>query len=255
MTDQSNVFADVVAAPAPATLVTPQAQPTNVDYANLLSNIQNEQGQQKYDSLPKALEGLQHAQTYIPQLKTELQSKEQEIVSLRAELAQRTSVEDVVSRLTAQQKQAPEQGQPPATSGLDQQAVLQLVQQALGQAKQQDQYTSNAAQVQQALSQKFGEKSREMVEQRARELGTTPSELGKLASQNPALVLALFNAQASSSARPTTGSQHIPASYMPTAPVLERPAKSLLSGATSREQTEYMRKIKADVYAKHGITS
>ena len=250
MADQPNVFADEPVAP----VATNPAQAINTDYADLLKSIQNEQGQQKYDSLPKALEGLAHAQQYIPQLKTELQIKEQELATLKAELEKRAAVEDVVTRLTAQQKEHQDQGTPPQSSGLNEEAVLQLVQQALGQAKQQDQAKVNQAQVQQALSAKFGEKSREVVEQKARELGTTPAELGQLASRNPAMVLALFNTSAQPGVKPTTGSINIPPTYTNEYVPLEKPTKSLLSGATSREQKEFMAKVKADTYARLGVT-
>src|SRR5690606_3151116 len=137
MSDQTNVFAEQPevneSTKAP---VNNQAPDANSQYADLLNTIKNEQGQPKYDSLPKALEALVHSQQYIPQLKTELQTREQELATLRAELEKRSTVEDVVSRLTAQQDKPQDQGTPPATSGLDEQAVLQLVQKALGQAKQ-----------------------------------------------------------------------------------------------------------------------
>jgi hypothetical protein len=249
MADQANIFTDQQAAPA----AQQQAPDSSSLFADQLKGILNEQGQQKYDSLPKALEGLAHSQQYIPQLKTELLSKEAELVALRAQVAQQASIEDVVSRLSSQQKAPQELGTPPATSGLDEQAVMQLVQQQLGQAKQLDQQSANTAQVQQALSSKFGDKAAEMVQIKARDLNTTPEALGQLAKQNPSLVLALFNTSASSTTSPTIGSVNIPP-YSTDRPPLEKPTKSLLSGATSKQQREFMLKVKADVYAKHGIT-
>lgn len=246
---------DVFSTEAPAPQAAPvQAPAPTTEYADLLKGIVNEHGQQKYDSLPKALEGLANAQNYIPQLKTELQQKEQELANLKAELEKRAAVEDVVTRLTAQQREPQGPGTPPTPSGLDEQAVLQLVQQALGQAKASDQAANNRAQVQQALSSKFGEKSREVIQQKAQELGTTPEEIGQLASKNPAMVLALFNASVQPTVKPTTGSVTIPASYQQDRPALQKPAKSLLSGATSKQQKEFMQQVKAEIYAKHGIT-
>lgn len=223
------------------------------EYVDLLKLVRNEQGEQKYDSIPKALEGLVHAQQYIPQLQTTLQTKEAEIARLQAELNQRQGLEEVVNRLTAQQ-QNPVKDEPPVTSGLDQQAVINLVQQALAQSKQQDSAQANIAKVQDALSSKYGDKTVEVLEAKAKELGTTRQELGELASRNPAMVLALFNVQASQGAKPTTGSVSIPSSYKPPREELKRPEKSLLSGATSKDQAEFMRKIKEDVYAKYGVT-
>lgn len=246
MTDQSDVFSGTTSAPAENTTSAP------TDYADLLGGILNEQGKPKYDSIPKALEGLANAQQYIPELKSTLSQKDQEIAALKAELEKRAAVEDVVTRLTANQSQTQGQGQPPATSGLDQEAVLNLVRQQLEQSNVEAQAKTNYAQVQQALSQKFGEKARDVIQQKANELGTSPQELGRLASQNPKMVLALFNAEAKPSVKPTTGSVNIPP-YSTQPLELERPTRSLLSGATSKEQAEYMRKIKEHIYAKHNV--
>lgn len=246
MTDQSDVFSGT----QEPQQVQQASAPT--DYADLLGGIVNEQGKPKYDSIPKALEGLAHAQQYIPELKSVLSQKDQEIMALKAELEKRAAVEDVVTRLTANQSQPQGQGQPPATSGLDQEAVVNLVRQQLEQTNLEAQAKSNTAQVQQALSQKFGEKARDVIQQKANELGTTPQELGRLASQNPKMVLALFNAETKPSVKPTTGSVNIPP-YMTQQPELDKPSRSLLSGATSKDQAEYMRKIKEHIYAKHNV--
>lgn len=255
MSDQTNIFEAQPQVTQPAVETTPQTASVDTQLANLLSGIKNESGQQKYDSVPKALEGLAHAQQYIPQLKSELVAKDQELATLREELAKRQAVEDVVTRLTAAKEEPHSQGQPPATSGLTEEAVLKLVQGVLGQQKAHDQASQNTAQVQQALIQRFGDKSREVVDTKAKELGITAQKLGQLASENPQLVLALFNASASPTVKPTTGSQHLPSTYQPVQPKLERPTKSLLSGATSAEQRDFMAKVKADVYARLGIES
>lgn len=253
MADQPNVF-DV----SPAITQEPvqsNPAPSDASYADLLSSIVNESGKPKYDSIPKALEGLANAQQYIPQLKTELERKEAELLALKAKLDQQASVEEVVARLTAQQQQAPAQDTPPQASGLDEQAVVNLVKNVLNQTKQQESAVNNTLKVQEALTAKFGDKTVEVLEAKARELGTTRQELGQLASQNPSLVLALFGTTANKAASPTIGSVNIPSSYSPERAPLEKPGKSLLSGATSKEQAEYMRKIKEDVYARHGVTT
>lgn len=252
MADQPDVFASQPQAAPAAQEPTPQ--PSDSAYAHLLSQIKNEQGQPKYDSLPKALEGLANAQQYIPQLKTELQSKEAELAELRAKLAQQAQLEEVVSRLTANQNQPKAQETPSPASGLDEQAVMNLLEQRLVQREQAAVQNQNAQQVHAALTAKFGEKANEVVAAKARELGTTPEELGKLASQTPAMVLALFNTSASKGPTPVTTSINIPASHNPGLPELKRPEKSLLIGATSKQQAEYMRQIKERVYAEHGIT-
>lgn len=250
MADQPNIFDDQK--PAPTQEPAQPSTESSVNYADLLNGIKNESGIPKYDSVPKALEALAHSQQFIPQLKADLQTKEAEIAQLKEKLAQTQSVEDIVSRLS-QQQQAQVRDVPAQASGLDEAAVMNLVKSVLNQTKQQESASTNVAQVQAALTAKYGDKVTEVLEAKAKELGTTRQELGALASRNPNMVLALFGTQAAPAAKPTTGSVNIPASYVPERQPLTRPEKSLLSGSTSKEQAEFMRKIKEEVYAKHGI--
>lgn len=228
----------------------PNNEPNSVDkLADLLKSIKNENGEQKYSSLEKALEALSHSQSFIPQIKSQLTEREQELERVKAELQQRASLEDTVQRLIA--KKAEEDGTPPTVNGLDEQAVMKLVQSTLSQTELERQTKSNMQKVQDVLGSKFGEKAGDMVKQKAAELGTTPEELGKLAAKNPNMVLAYFNTMSPRGSTPTVGSVHIPP--LSDKPKLERPTKSLLSGATSREQLEFLNKIKEHVYAERGI--
>ncbi|MDB4302072.1 hypothetical protein N9924_00755 [bacterium] len=226
--------------------------PSDDPLANQLMAIKNENGEQKYDSMPKALEGLANAQTYIPQLKTELATKEAELADMRAKLEQSASVEEVVSRLTAQQEssqQAPSTPQQP--TGLDEQAVLNLFQQYTQQQTVQQVAASNAEQVQNALVSKFGDKTQEAVQLKAAELGMTPESIGALAKQSPQAALALFGGGAVS-AQPNTSSIQTTL-HTPEPEQLKRPEKSILAGATSKEQAEFMRRVKEEVYRKYDV--
>jgi len=250
MSDQTNVFNEQNnEGGQPAA---PQPDSTN-PFADQLSGIKTEEGKQKYDTIEKALDGLAHAQDYIPHLKTQVNSQEAEIAKLKAELEQRQSVEDVVSRLTST-PQAPAVAETPQVSqGLSEEQVATLVQQQLAQTQVQANQVTNKQQVNAELVSKFGDKAGDVVREKALALGTTPQDLEQMAAKNPKMVLALFNTQATSGVSATTGSINIP----PTAPMdrepLARPEKSLLSGASSAQQREFMQKVKADVYAKFGV--
>jgi hypothetical protein len=67
------------------------------------------------------------------------------------------------------------------------------------------------------------------------------------------MVLALFNTKQPSTT-PTSSSYNF-GLQTPTQEVVKRPEKSLLCGSSSKDQMEFMKQIKAEVYAKHGITS
>lgn len=249
MADQpENIFNDNSGKPP----VDNNNQPPVDKYADLLKSIKNENGEQKYDTIEKALEALGHSQAFIPQLKSQLSEKEQELGRISAELSQRESVEQVVQRLIASKHDG--EGNPPAASGLDEQAVMKLVQQTLQQTEQAKTVEGNIRKVQETLKAKFGDKAGEAVAQKAAELGTTPEQLGDLASKNPNLILALFNTQGTKEPSITTSSVHLPPSNNKL-PELERPQKSILSGATTKDQKEFMQKVRANVYAKHGIDS
>lgn len=252
MTDQSNVFDAPVNQNQDQQQQT-QSAPSLEAYNQLLASIKNEQGTQKYDSLPKALEGLANAQQYIPQLKTELQQKEAELAELRNKLAQQASIEDVVSRLTAKQAQTQVES-PTQASGLDEKAVLELLERQIAQRESASRASANAQTVHEALASKYGDKAQDVVAAKAQELGTTPQELGKLAAQNPKLVLGLFNTSTPSGPKPTVNGLNTSGFQQAPQQPLERPSKSLLRGATSKEQAEFMRKIKEQVYARHGIS-
>lgn len=251
MADQPDVFSEQQSAPVTPEASNPASAP-DASYADLLASIKNEQGQPKYDSLPKALEGLANAQQYIPQLKQQLQEKEAALAELQAKLQQTQSVEEIIERLQ-NQNQPPAAETPSQASGLDQQAVTELVRNLLVQEKVQMTAEQNKAQVNNTLLQKFGEKAPEVMAAKAKELGTTPKELGELASRNPAMVLALFNTS-TPSVKLNTATSYNTQLNAPERQPLQRPEKSLLKGATSKEQAEFMRRIREEVYAQHGIT-
>lgn len=251
MSDQTNVFS------SSNSQVTPESTTPSVEaLVNQLALIKNEQGQQKYASLDEALKGLANAQSYIPQLKSEVTAKDELINQLKSELEKRESVEQALQRMSGTQtSNQSTQGTPPKVNGLDEQAVLNLVKQALQQNAQESASQTNQSKVQEALVSKFGEKAQETILAKAKELGTTPEKLGELASQNPAMVLALFNTSAPNGARPPTSNVNLPG-YTSSQPTpLEKPSKSLLTGATTKEQTDYMRKIKEEVYREFGVTN
>lgn len=250
MTDQSSVFSEQAPATQPLVEQQQQAQPNA--YEDLLKGIKNEQGLPKYATLEDALKALQHSQAYIPEAKSQLTQQQEEIAKLRQELEQRANLEEVVSRLATQNQPAPKVDQP-AGSGLDESAVMKLVQQQLEMNQAQASAQQNQQQVETALRAKFGEKAGEVVKQRASELGLTPQALGELSSKSPQAVLALFNTQGASGPKPTTSSVSIHSTHQQGSPVLERPAKSLLTGASTKDQMAFMAKVREKVYQDNGI--
>jgi hypothetical protein len=213
-------------------------------FADQLSTITNEDGKQKYDTVDKALEALKHSQSFIPTLQSEKTALENEVNTLREQVAQAKGVQDVMDTLANRQnEQAPNDQQVASLSAED---VAKLVTQQLNQRNTADTHQTNTLAVDKALKEKFGTEATAQVIAKAKELGTTPKDLGELAAKSPAMVLALFGTQAKQ-----TGVT--PTSYnfdnTPQEEVrVTRPAKSIMFGSTTKETTDFMKQIRDEVY-------
>lgn len=250
MTDQSNLFNEQQ---EQKTAVDQQQQnqaPASDPLNDLLGSIKNEQGAPKYRDIPSALDGLKHSQDFIQTLKREKQELEDRYRAAQAELEKRSSVEDIVQRLASQNGDAGKTN----TSGLSEQQIAELVASQLTQHQQVSIETQNLKSVNETLIQRFGEKAGETLKAKADELGLTVRELGELAKKTPKAVLAYFpevqqQQQSQKQGLNTSGFQGTPVPQD-----IPAPSKSLLAGASSREQAEYMKAIKQHIYAKYGVT-
>lgn len=223
-------------------------------FANQLLEIRNERGEPKYDSIEKALDALKHSQEYIPALKTEKEQLAEENARLKAELEKRASVEDTISRFTNQRTPQEPSTTTEAPRALDEASVQEMLQRALTQREKQQLAESNLSAVRQALVSKFGDKAAEEVKAKAAAMGLPMSEVDRIAATSPSAVLAWFNASSPApSAAPVRSTVSLPDT--PRDEQLKHPGTSLLRGASSKDQIEFMRKIKDEVYRKHGIDS
>lgn len=249
MTDQSNVFSkqEQTQEEQQAPLATSQPQSGDV-FSDQLKTITAEDGRQKYGTVEEALKALAHSQTFIPTLQTQVSTQEQEITQLREELAKHKGVQEVVDSLTQHQQS---QKVTPSETKFGEEEVARLIANTLDKRSQEQTLELNANKVNDTLVSAFGDKAQEMVQLKAKELNTTPEALGQLASTSPDMVLALFQ-QKQTSTSVTNSSYNLGFNKPPEEP-LKRPEKSLLAGASLKDQTEFMRQIKAEVYRKHGI--
>lgn len=229
---------------------TPEQNPaSNNAFVDQLTSIKNESGEQKYDSVEKALEALQHSQNYIPELKTSLSEKEQEIAALKEELNKRAAVEEVVEKLTANQ---PDQSTP-QVSGLGEQEVLNLVQNFSQQQETQKSKAQNEQMVSDSLFASFGDSTPKVVADKAAELGMTVEGLQALSQSSPQAALKLFEVKSSGSVKVSTSSVNQGLNQNQEDTGLPMPEKSLMLGASHKEQVDHLQKIKARVYKKFDV--
>lgn len=239
-------------------VTTPPAEkqdiPSASNYADLLSQIKNERGEQKYATLEEAIKGLANAQEYIPQVKSQLSEKDAELERLRAELEKRKTVEEVIASLKPQQ---PEERVVEPTSqpsqGLNEETVRELVQRQYLQQKAAEVQQTNITKVRQALVSKYGDKAKEMTEARVSELGMSMDMLNNLCASSPDAALALLNATQAhpATSAPVRSSVSLPDSQRI---VSLAPEKSMLSGASDKDRIAYIKKIKEALLEQHGLT-
>jgi hypothetical protein len=230
----------------------------NLDvFADKLMAIKNADGSPKYTTLEKALDALKASQDHIPVLENDNKSLKEKVEALTAEANRVKELEEIVRRMTNgnQNNEEKPQGVTPQNGGLSADDAAKLVRDILSQEKQVDTAKQNITTVQTKLVEKYGDKVQEVLKAKAAELGTSLDKLKELSATSPAMVLALFG-DVSSSSSPTTTSIRINGIKQPDTTV-QRPEKSIISGpgATDKNRIELMRKIKEEVYRKHGVTA
>lgn len=256
MTDTNNPFADDTSSSQNDTTQT-QATPASSNdnpFADQLSKIVNDKGEPKYKDVAQALEALAHAQQFIETLKTEKADLENRFTQTASELEKRASVEEVLARLTGNKANTTAaQDDHPKESGLDENKIRELVLSALNEQNQQSTAQQNLTKVSQTLTQTYGEKVKEVIRNRAQELGTTAKDLEELSKTKPNLVLSLFQDVNVQNTQPSTSTQYTPRTQNQK---LEPPKRerSLMRGATSKEVLEALRASKEYTNKRLGVT-
>jgi len=217
--------------------------------ATLLGDIKNERGEPKYKSLHDALVALQHSQTYIPQLTTQIAARDQELVDARAAAARVAELERSVLELT--QRSTPPASTTPA--GLTEEQVAELVTRSLTAREQETIATQNAAQVVASLRNAFGTEAETKYNAQAAEMGISVAELNALAAKSPKVVLKMFNVLAAAPVAPTHGTVNTAALQPHQDTFVGRNKKSMLIGATTADlnaEREASNKMVAELEAK-----
>lgn len=220
----------------------------------LLDAIKNDSGQRKYANAEEAVKALKHSQEYIPTLKQKLEEAERRAAEAEAKAQEAARLEDIITKLTAGDQNLNSPDTPQVAAGLSEEAVKELVKNALGETESQRKARSNLDLVEASIVAKFGDKAGEVVTKRASELGLSKAKLEELSSQNPDVVLALFQAPPAKSTTTFQSSVNIPP-INPPKTEFKRPDKSVLTGASSKEQIDHFNSLKESVFAQLGITT
>lgn len=215
-----------------ATTSTP-SQPNPLE--DLLKEIKNEKGEQKYKSLEDALNGLKHAQEYIPKIKQEKTESELRIEQMEAELNRLRSLEETVFDLTQKQVETQTAGVP-----VSEEELAKIVESTLTKREREALYAKNQKTVASILMEKFGEDAPKVFYDKAKEMDLTVEEINMLAAKTPKAVLTLLgvsetDAHKQSSMSPSRGSLNSSEFQQTPATFLGRETKGVMLGATTED--------------------
>lgn len=232
---------------------TPSSSPQD-QLGDLLAGITDESGRQKYKSVDQALEALAHSQNHIQTLEQENRQNKERLEQLQAEKERIDNLERTIEELTTRTSKDNQSQETPQSDSLNEDVVADLVSREIQKRETVATAKKNVEQVQASLNEKFGDRAAEIVREKAKKLGTTTEKIGELASENPQLVLSLFEENSGGGPANTTGSSvNIPPRNNHEDDVLRSPEKSILVGATSKEQEDFMKKVKEHTYKRLGV--
>lgn len=235
-----------------------QVKPDTSDsaFADQLAKIVNERGEPKYKDLQTALDALKASQEYIPQLKSRTQELEEKIKLMETEASKHASLEEFVDRMKQSGVQEPSADVP--QGGLSQEQVQEMLEKFIPnylQSREQETLaTRNLQAVESTLKEAYGDKVLDVISAKAQELDMSKEAFIEWSKTSPKAVLSLFDTKPQSQRKPSTSTTNIPPIAPDKPSGLQRPQKSLLLGATSKEQREFMAAVRQEVYDKFNVT-
>ena len=195
MSDQTDVFKN------PEEGNTPPPQGNNYD--NLLANIKNEKGEQKYKNIEEALKALQNSQEYIPKLHQEIDSLKSQKNTLEEQYEKALSISEKIDLLLDERDNSgapkldeeppvepPKAEEPP--QGLNTDDLYRDFRQRLRNEEASRIQENNLAHVNSVLSKMYGDKSYEYIANKSTEYGMTVDQMKNLAATNPKAALNLL---------------------------------------------------------------
>lgn len=190
----------------------------------------------KYATAEEALRSVPHAQAHIDTIQAELAQSKIDNAAMAEELTKRQTAEEVISQMQ-QHVNAP--AATPQT--LDQAEIMKAAKQAAVEEVRatslQDKYTANEAAVSSKMKELYGDKTTDVIRDKAIELNVDPSYLQQTAQSNPTLFYNIMGIKDTTPTPKRTQASNMTSIEGTVAQGNHQPApkKSVLAGATSAE--------------------
>lgn len=232
-TGKTGVNTDDVVQADPPTGTTPVSK----DFGDMLKLIVNESGEQKYATVEAALAALPHAQQHISKL-------EQENAVFKEEVAKATTTDE----LLAEMRKTSTTTETPSVSGLDVESAAQLFDSLFEKRTEAQIQADNQRVVSQKFTELYGEKAKEMMTEKATELGVSVGFIKDIAQKSPEAALKLCGVEQETT---TKASESVTTSTVNTLAAAQQepdPAKpkSVMSGADTKDLVAAWRAAKPD---------
>lgn len=237
MSDQQNLFNDNPQTPAQPSEqpITPVAPVAPVDpFAQMLQNIKAEDGRQKYNTVPDALNALDHSQKYIAQLQAQIKE-------LEVKAAQNVTMEQVLEKINAQPKEQPQT----VPAGLTPDDVIKLMQQQEAQKKAE----ANTVSFINRFKALHGEKAKDVFYGKAAEMGLSHEQIESLVATSPQAVFSMFGIVDKPASTVMPSGVNTAAMAQPNAPQI----KTVMGFVGDGELVDSWRQIKDTVNKQLGI--
>lgn len=220
-------------------------------FVEKLLEIKREDGTPKYESVEDALDALKASQDHIHKIETEN-------ATLKTKVSEADQLRETLERLKQGNNVNEEKpnGETNQKGGLSEEAAAELIERKLKERADQATFSNNLKSVNDQLISKFGseQEAAKAVKAKAAELGLTVNDLKNLSASAPKAVLAYFGESAKPSTSINTSTVRIPPN--PSIDPLKAPEVSIISGrgATTKNQTDFVRKVREKVYKEQGIS-
>ena len=141
----------------------------------------------KKKGVEELAKGKAHADQFIEHLKGELATMKKDLDEALDEANKRKSAEAVLEELKTRQSQkdVAENAEEPTGSSLNSETIKSLVKESISEEQRKVVFQANVQEVDRAIKEKYGDKGKEFIANKATELGLTVAELGGLAAKSP----------------------------------------------------------------------
>lgn len=191
--DQDNTEVD-----ANATTTTETTDP----YKDVLSQITNPEGSQKYKNALTALESIKPKDDMIVKLQEEIAEAKLKTLEMEDELSKRDSTQELVKKVMENRQQQQNTDTPSGEDAEKKIDIGELVRKEMAASRAEDSKAANRQTVASQLAETYGAKANDVLAGKMVELNVTPEFFTSVIEQSPAAALELLGMKAKAKAAP-----------------------------------------------------